>query len=356
MQIRSHREASLIFACYAAFLSLGHTLLCKTIKSATIENYLRTAANYVRDARRRLLDMNNSNSNIITWQDPRIDMTTGRTDDRIASVISEVKRWENIPNRKEPLTVDMIHYQSLQCNKNTPHSEAAVMYDWEVFGICAGNRLSEWAQYDGKGIVENIDGTAKAFTISDFKFFGENRRHVSFHDALQRPHRVHTIDVTWRFQKNGNNGEKKTFVRAFGHPTLCSVSALLRIAERWNALGLPKEHPLAVYATDGTANGETKLIRESNINAALRNAASNVHGVKGDDLDRFTSHSTRVGACVALHAANISALNIQHALRWKSDAFLIYLRNLPCQAQRTARAVVEFNPHCLNLAPGAPAA
>jgi hypothetical protein len=88
---------------------------------------------------------------------------------------------------------------------------------------------------------------------------------------LRRPHFVHTIDVTWRFQKNGNNGEKKTFVQAFGHPTLCTVSALLRIAKCWNTLGLPKGHPLAVYMTDGTINGITKLIRKSNINAALRN-------------------------------------------------------------------------------------
>jgi hypothetical protein len=78
--------------------------------------------------------------------------------------------------------------------------------------------------------------------------------------------------------------------------------------------------------------------------------------MKGDDLDRFTSHSIHVSACVTLHAANISALNIQHALCWKSDTFLIYLCNLPCQAQCTARAVIEFNPHCLNLMPGAPAA
>jgi hypothetical protein len=114
--------------------------------------------------------MNNSNSNIITWQDltwqdPCIDMTTGKTDDRIASVLLEVKRWENIPDSQEPLTVDMIHYQNLQRNKNTPHSKDAVMYDWEVFGIYAGNCLSKWAQYDGKDIVENIDGTAKAFRI-----------------------------------------------------------------------------------------------------------------------------------------------------------------------------------------------
>jgi hypothetical protein len=40
LQILSHHEASLIFACYAAFLALGHTLWCKTVKSATIPNYL----------------------------------------------------------------------------------------------------------------------------------------------------------------------------------------------------------------------------------------------------------------------------------------------------------------------------
>jgi hypothetical protein len=215
--------------------------------------------------------MNNSNSNIITWQDLCIDMTTRKTNDCIASVLLEVKCWENILDRQEPLTVNMIHYQNLQRNQNTPHSEDAIMYNWEVFGIYAGKHLSEWAQYDGKDIVENIDGTAKAFTITDLKFFGENRCHMSFHNTLRHPHFVHTIDVTWRFQKNGNNGEKKTFVQAFGHPTLCTVSALLRIAKCWNTLGLPKGHPLAVYMTDGTINGITKLIRKSNINAALRN-------------------------------------------------------------------------------------
>jgi hypothetical protein len=204
--------------------------------------------------------------------------------------------------------------------------------------------------------VVNIDGTAKAFTITNLKFFGENRWHTSFHDALRCPHFVHTIDVTWRFQKNGNNSEKKTLVWAFGHPTLCAVSALLHISKCWHVLGLPKEHPLAVYMTDGTINGKTKLICKSNINAALLNAARNVYNMKWDDLDWFTSHSICVGACVALHAANILVLNIQHALHWKSDAFLIYLHNLPCQAQCTARAVIEFNPHCLNLMSGTPAA
>lgn len=61
---------------YAVFLSLGHTVLCKTIKSSTIANYLRTAAKNVIQGCRR---MPNPNSDL-QWQDPWIDMSTGKTD------------------------------------------------------------------------------------------------------------------------------------------------------------------------------------------------------------------------------------------------------------------------------------
>jgi len=318
-----------------------------------IGNYLRVAAKHVIQGRCRMPNPNND----LRWQDPRIDMATGKTDSRINAVLAEVKRWESMPNRREPLTVDMVLYQRLQCRDDTPHSESSAMYDWQVFGLYAGNRLSEWAQQDGASIKLNIDGTPKAFLIRDLNFFGENRRRMSLDSALNHPQLVHTIDVTWRFQKNGNNGEKKTFVRAFDNPDLCAVSALLRIAFRWNDLKLHDDHPLAVFTMDGTTSGEVKCIRASNINAALQKAARQVYNItKPDELCRFTSHSIRVGACVALHAANIPALDIQHALRWRSDSFLTYLRNLPCQAQRTSRAVVNFNPNRLDLIPSAAAA
>jgi hypothetical protein len=90
---------------------------------------------------------------------------------------------------------------------------------------------------------------------------------------------------------------------------------------------------------------------------SMQQAARRVyHITNDDDLGRFTSHSIHVGTCVALHAINISSLDIKHALRWKSDSFLTYLCNLPCQAQRSARAVINFNPHHLDLGPGAKAA
>jgi hypothetical protein len=222
------------------------------------------------------------------------------------------------------------------------------MYDWEVFGIYAGNRLTEWAQRDGTNIILNIDESPNAFIISNIEFFGENRCRCSLQFALQHPHLIYTATVTWRFQKNGENGEKKTFVHAFDNPVLCAVSALLRIAQRWVDLNLPPMHPL---------NGRVQLIRESNINAALQSAAKTVYNItKQEELSHFTSHSIHVGACVALHLAGINPLDIKHALCWKSDSFLTCLRNLPCQAQRTSRAVTEFNPNRVDIIPGAAAA
>jgi hypothetical protein len=242
------------------------------------------------------------------WYDPRIDLSTGKIDEKFNQVLKEVKCWEYMPNRREPLTVDMVLYQLLQVREGQPHSEIAAMYDWCLFSLYSGNRLTEWAQKDGTQIVLNIDGTP-SWGISTF--WG----HMSRERALRHPHLVHTINVTWRFQKNGNNGEKKTFVRIFDNRNLCVVSALLRIAQHWKDLRLPDNHPLVVYTTDGTATGSVKLIRESNINTTLQQAARGVYQITNDDdLGCFTSHSIRVGACVALHAADISSLDIKHAL------------------------------------------
>ena len=49
-------------------------------------------------------------------------------------------------DRREPLTIDMIHFQSRQCLPSTHHSLDQALYDWEVCGIYAGFHLSEWAQ------------------------------------------------------------------------------------------------------------------------------------------------------------------------------------------------------------------
>ena len=46
-----------------------------------------------------------------------------------------------------------------------------------------------------------------------------------------------------------------------------------------------------------------------------------------------------VGACVFLHAQNISAEDIKFRLRWRSDSFRMYLRNIIQLAERHRDAI-----------------
>ena len=63
-----------------------------------------------------------------------------------------------------------------------------------------------------------------------------------------------------------------------------------------------------------------------------------------EDLARFSTHSIRVGACVALHVANFTTEQIQHALRWRSNAFKMYLRDVIALAEQRNIAVTAFCP------------
>jgi hypothetical protein len=349
-------ELFMIFAMYVVYLGLGHTLLCKTIKSGTISLYVRAASNRMMDRRQRY-SQTFPKANL-TWFHPCRKHGSTTIAPEIQTCILEIKRWENMPDRREPLTTDMIQYQKLQCSSATPHSLNQALYDWFVTGIYAGFRLSEWAQDDHVRtrlqVKQTIDGDPTAFLIGDIEFYGENRRRMSRGEALRRPYTVFTIDCRWRYQKNGKKCEKKTFTRiGRGHDAiLCGVSAWLRIVHRWSVLQLDALHPLAVFTSSGLENGSIDFIRPMHINAALREAATKVYNITDPkELARFSSHSIRVGACVALHAAGVSKMDIKFALRWKSDSFYTYLRNLPCQSAKTAAAVLNFSPHRFTLVP-----
>ena len=75
-------DKNLVMALYALHLAQGETLLCRSIKSNTIERYLHAAAKLYTAAH---------------CADPRLDIH-GRTSDHIKRVIREQKRWESIPD------------------------------------------------------------------------------------------------------------------------------------------------------------------------------------------------------------------------------------------------------------------
>ena len=218
----------------------------------------------------------------------------------------------------------MVEYQQTIAASAEPDSLDDAIADWLVLGMYTGFRLSEWAQPDASlkrtnTFQRNRDGSSTAITAQDIIFSIKNNPHL--------------FDVRWRFQKNGANGQRITFSNNVAR-NRCPLQAAMRITQRAQRLGIPLDNPLAVFLDQGSPS----FITDVNITFILRRAASQVYKInKADELKVWTSHSIRIGACVALHGAGADFLTLKQRLRWKSDTFFMYLRNTPQLALEHSR-------------------
>jgi hypothetical protein len=66
-------------------------------------------------------------------------------------------------------------------------------------------------------------------------------------------------------------------------------------------------------------------------------------------LDRWSSHSLLIGACMILYAMGFTDTQIMWLLRWKSNTFMTYLRNVEVLAhkQNIAFSEVEAMPQII---------
>ena len=112
---------NIIMACYTAYLASGETLLCKAIKANTIKKYLNAAAELSMPAK---------------LMNPCLDIR-GNWSTHINDIIKEVRRWEKVPNRKEPVTKPMVEYiinKGLSLKKENPDNLYLALGNWLVLG------------------------------------------------------------------------------------------------------------------------------------------------------------------------------------------------------------------------------
>ena len=217
-----------------------------------------------------------------------------------------------------------------------PDSDFSAMYDWSALGISTGHRKIEYAQ-DSRTHFQIIhvqtEGMPKptkqpyAFMEGDFQFLDQFRR------PLRRTDRAFAayVRIRWRTQKNRNNGETKLFARA-KDSRLCPVRAALRIQERFERLQ-PPSRILGVSAQGFiTAAALTKFLRLIAARVLGPTATKEV-------LALYTPHSIRIGACVLLHEHGHSPLFIKNRLRWRSEAFMDYLRDTISLARKHAASL-----------------
>ena len=319
-------------ACYAADLVSGKNLLCMTLKAGTILRYLQAAAELSIPA---------------NLMNPCLDIT-GKQSRYIRDIITEMKRWESIPDRREPVTKTMIEYifnKGLKISKSNHENLYAALADWLILGQQSGFRRKEWAQDRSffkkfNDIQRNVDGSPSAFIIDDFEFRGSNNSRID-QNSTHAVNRANIVNVRWRFQKNNDNGQVISYVEDKENPIHCYVTAAKRIRQRAIHLRQANDKPIAIFRNHEKGT-RINYIDDIHVSTILQEAAGAVYKItKKEDLKRFTSHSIRVGACVLLHSQNVSTENIKFRLRWRSDSFKMYLRNVIELAKMHRNAVTK---------------
>ena len=337
LEHQPQERANVQLALYATHLATGSSLHFRTIKAATICSYLTDIAKFLG----RFRDV-----------DPRF---TSSADTKlapvIAKVIAEQKRWESVPNRREPftLTLQLILSETASLFPADCCLQVA-MADWTLCNMYAGCRGIEWAQTSTdrahlSNFHRNRFGNAYAFTLQDVRCMTINNGRLTIPQALTSPVLVGIIKLRFEEQKNHDNGEWKLFTRNTSNSKLCFITAFLRILQRFvKLMGMNETQPLSVYETD---TGEIQNITTADVERALRHAASKAYNLdpikNAKDLQLWSAHSLRVGACATLYAKGFSEMEIKFLLRWKSNAFMTYLRNLAVTSRRHNEAMNDVS-------------
>ena len=102
--------------------------------------------------------------------------------------------------------------------------------------------------------------------------------------------------------------------------------------------------PLRVYKG---ADGQPYNITTVEVERVIRAAAATLFQLdpikNKAQLALWSSHLLRVGACSTLYSQGFTEMEIKYLLRWKSNAFMTYLRNLAVTSRRHNIAMNDAN-------------
>jgi hypothetical protein len=334
---QSQDRANLQLALYATHLATGSSIYCRSIKSSTINSYLADISKFL--GRFREID-----PRFISSADTKLAPV-------IAKVLAEQKRWESVPNRREPFTLPMYNIIAATAKQQSDITTLEVaMANWTLCNLYAGCRGIEWAQTSTTQApismyLRNRFNNAYAFTLSDVKCSTTCNQRLTMYQVLQNPSKVGKIHLRFEEQKNGDNGEWKLFVRNTNNTNLCFINAFLQILQRYHLLTDGNlKNPLSIYRAP---TGTVYNITTADVERTLRATAASLFHLDPQkhksDLQLWSAHSLRVGACTTLYANGFNDTEIKFLLRWKSNAFMTYLRNLTVTSRRQNNAMNDTN-------------
>jgi hypothetical protein len=178
-----------------------------------------------------------------------------------------------------------------------------------LIGFClcrvAGFRVAEYSQttqYKGdEHEYASRNKVVKAFIASDWMFYDQQGHLVVIHslDGLANP--PQKMKLTFRIQKNRQNGQSITFVVNDKHQHICPVCTAYRTYLQAKCVSQFNDQPVGFFVYHHCL---VKYLTANKIADVLQSNAKECHPyLKRDELIRFTSHLGRVWAVVLLDEA-----------------------------------------------------
>ena len=255
-----------------------------------------------------------------------------------------IRKYEVVPKRKEMISDSMFNYIANLASRASPDSLVRSITDWIALGCYTGFRKSEWCNNHHESFDTINDPnwgdrpSALPVIVEDFSFSTATGRRV--HNVAAAPNNDITFTtLCFRKQKNNDNGQTLTYRRRTDSSWLCPTQASLDIVRRAKRLGTPSNYPAAVYPDPAT--GKRRQITATQFAFFLRHVARKVFDIPAGhkDLLAWSCHSIRVTAANLLHRARFSDSYVKNRLRWRSDTFLMYLRNTFYTADQHTKAI-----------------
>jgi len=246
-----------------------------------------------------------------------------------AQLFQALKEEEDVARQRDPITTQT--FATMAKRAATAHRDSPEVVVFQFFCLIKilGLRKAEYAQkVQTKVEIHTYPVSNKkvvmAFIRKDWIFYNNQGRIVQAHSEAMLVN-LSKVRITFRIQKNRQNGQTITVVAEKKTPAICPVRNAYMIYLRSIRLGQPDDLPMGVFAN---AQGVKRYLTGSKIAEVLQAATKIAHpGTSKNDLGKISSHSGRVWALVLLDEAGKKPDFMKSRLRWKGNSYRHYLRD-----------------------------
>ncbi len=194
-----------------------------------------------------------------------------------AILLNSMLREEDIARQCAPLDNEIFaKLRRMAIARKCEDSVSDLLFDIVALGPYIRPCLSKYAQTfqdkvdrhtypSGKTVI-------KAFIANNFIFYDEKKRVIKNlnNDSLQQ---AHFVKITWRIQKNCQNGQSITLVAEIDRTKICPVCSTMRLVLGAKWLNQPVDMPVVVYKTK---KGKVIYLTGNKIAELLRKAVKEV--------------------------------------------------------------------------------